>query len=158
MNMVYSFGQTGRFIITEAAVRQLKAYVQKLASQPEAGGAMLGRHLQDSEDLVVDEITLPQRRDKRRRFSFFRSRSHNAVANQRWRETHGKMAYLGLWHTHPELVPEPSSTDLHDWEKASHEDTYDGERLFFLIVGMDEIKVWSKTRAGKIEALMQIGT
>jgi integrative and conjugative element protein (TIGR02256 family) len=155
MNLVYRFGATGRLIISESALGQLRQYVQRAESQPEAGGTLLGRHLLDSSDLAVDEITIPQRNDKRRRFFFFRSISHNDLAIQRWRETNKKMAYLGLWHTHPEAIPTPSQTDLADWEKASSEDTYEGDRLFFIIVGIDEIRVWSKTRTGQVEEILR---
>lgn len=154
MNLVYRFGLECRLIITEAALNQLRAHVQRAENQSEAGGALLGRHLLESSDLVVDEITVPQDKDKRRRFSFFRSKSHNDLANQRWHETNGKMAYLGLWHTHPEAIPTPSQTDLNDWENASNQDAYEGDRLFFAIVGIEEIKVWSKTRTGHIEELL----
>lgn len=153
MNLVYPFGKDSRLIFTQAALGQLKQHIQHTKRHTEAGGALLGRHLNESSDLVIDEITLPQRKDSRRRYSFFRSGSHNDLTNQRWRETGGTMAYLGLWHTHPESVPTPSQTDLHDWEKASREDTYEGDRLFFVIVGIAEIKVWSKARAGCIEEL-----
>lgn len=154
MNVVYRFGTDGRLIFTEAAIHQLRQHVQHTDRQPEAGGTLLGRHLLDSPNLVVDEITVPQRKDKRRRFSFFRSKSHNDLAYQRWRETKGTMAYLGLWHTHPEPAPTPSQTDLKDWENASRGDSYEGDRLFFIIVGTKEIKVWSKTRTGQIEELL----
>jgi integrative and conjugative element protein (TIGR02256 family) len=154
MNLVYRFGADGRLIFIEATITQLRQHVQCSDNQPESGGALLGRHLLDSSNLVVDEITVPQRKDKQRRFSFFRSKSHNDLAIQRWRETKGTMAYLGLWHTHPESVPTPSRTDLNDWEKASFGDSYEGDRLFFAIVGTEEIKVWSKTRTGPIEELL----
>lgn len=153
MNLIYRSAQGGRLIITEAAASQLRDFVQS-ERKPEAGGVLLGRHLIESSDLVVDEVTPPQRRDKRRRFYFFRSKSHSDIALKRWKETNGKMAYLGSWHTHPEHVPIPSRTDLEDWEKASREDTYEGDTLFFIIVGIDEIKVWSKHRCGSIEELI----
>jgi len=153
MNLVYRIGDDRWLIFTQAALDQLKQHIQHTKRQTEAGGALLGRHLHESLDLVIDEITLPQRKDNRRRFSFFRSDTHNDLANQRWRETGGTMAYLGLWHTHPESVPTPSQTDLHDWEKASCEDTYEGDYLFFVIVGIEEMKVWCKTRTGCIEEL-----
>ncbi len=71
----------------------------------EAGGVLLGRHLLDTEDVVVDEVTTPQKSDRRSRFSFFRSKRHNVIAQDRWSEDASTLAYLGSWHTHPERDP-----------------------------------------------------
>ena len=153
MNKIYPFGADGRLIITKAALRTMTAHSQLADSQPESGGVLLGRHLIDSCDIVIDEVTTPQATDKRKRFSFFRSLSHNKKVKQRWNETNGTSAYLGLWHTHPEAVPTPSTTDLNDWNKASKNDEYEGDSLFFIIVGMKEIGVWFKSRLGVIQQL-----
>jgi len=61
-----------------------------------------------------------------------------------------------LWHTHPERDPTPSSVDRRDWEKAVASDTFEGDRLFFPIVGIDRIRVWSKARNGPIEELQEV--
>jgi integrative and conjugative element protein (TIGR02256 family) len=156
MKLIYLFDEGSKLIVTETAVAQLKSYAQQFDFQSEAGGVLLGRHLLESKNIVVDEVTLPQPQDKRGRFSFFRSKKHSDIALRRWHETNSTAAYLGLWHTHPEPVPEPSPTDRTDWNKASKKDSYEGERLFFVIVGTETIKVWSKFRTGKIENLQPI--
>lgn len=145
-----------RLVFADDAVRQLSAHAQQSRWQPEAGGVLLGRHLLDSKDLVVDEVTVPQKEDRRSRFAFFRSRQHGEVARARWAAAKGTTAYLGLWHTHPERDPAPSSVDRRDWDKAVAMDTFEGDRLFFPIVGIDRIRVWSKTRGGPAEELQEI--
>ena len=156
MKLVFHISPEQRLVIAADAVRQLRAHAQRSRHQPEAGGVLLGRHLLDSPDLVVDEVTVPQKEDRRSRFAFFRSRQHGEVARARCAAAKGTTAYLGLWHTHPERDPTPSSVDRRDWEKAVASDTFEGDRLFFPIVGIDRIRVWSKARNGPIEELQEV--
>jgi len=153
MNLVLEFAPKKRVILTEAAVVKLRAHVQTSFSTPEAGGALLGRHLCESDDIVVDEVTIPQKQDRRSRFSFFRSSRHSDVAMVRWKESRGRVAYLGLWHTHPEPFPTPSQTDLTDWKNAIRKDSFEGEKLFFVIVGTEEVGVWIGSRNFEIRKL-----
>lgn len=156
LRLVFQVSAAQRLIFVEEAVKQLRAHSQRSWWQAEAGGALLGRHLLDSENIVVDEITTPQKNDRRSRFSFFRSKQHTFIAQTRWVARDSTMAYLGLWHTHPERDPKPSGVDRRDWENAVAKDTFDGDRLFFPIVGTDRIRVWSKTRGGPIEELVEV--
>lgn len=153
MKLVFKVTSKQRLIITSQAVEQLLVHVQKWCWQREAGGVLLGRHLLDSEDVVVDEITGPQSSDRRTRFSFFRSKKHEHIAKERWLSEANTLAYLGLWHTHPEDSPTPSSVDREDWQQAVTNDAFDGARLFFPIVGRKEIRVWTKSRSGVIREL-----
>lgn len=153
MKLVFKVTSKQRLIITSQAVEQLLAHVQKWCWQREAGGVLLGRHLLDSEDVVVDEVTGPQSSDRRTRFSFFRSKKHEHIAKERWLAEANTIAYLGLWHTHPEDSPTPSSVDRDDWQQAVTNDAFDGARLFFPIVGRKEIRVWTKSRSGVIREL-----
>lgn len=146
MKKIFEFGTNRRLVITENALRALQSHKQESRKQSEAGGAMLGRHLNESPDIVIDELTVPQAQDLRSRFSFFRSSQHSSVATERWKASVGKIAYLGLWHTHPERVPSPSGVDMKDWANAIRKDTYEGDYLFFIIVGTENIGVWSGNR------------
>lgn len=153
MKLVFRVTPKQRLIITEQAVEQMLAHVQRCFWHCEAGGVLLGRHLLDSEDVVVDEVTVPQSTDRRTRFSFFRSKKHETIAKERWEAEASTLAYLGLWHTHPEDSPTPSSVDMSDWVQAVAKDTFDGPRLFFLIVGRKEIRVWTKSCTDSIREL-----
>jgi len=142
-----------RLIIVEHAVEQMQAFAQHRWWDQEAGGILMGRHLLDSYDLVVDEVSTPQDTDRRGRCHFFRSRMHEQVARRRWLEEHNTSAYLGLWHTHPERDPTPSGVDRSDWQQAVAGDTYEGDRLFFPIVGTHCIRVWTLSRRGALREL-----
>lgn len=153
MNLVYRVTPMKRLIIVEHAVEQMLAFAQHRWCAREAGGILMGRHLLDSHDLVVDDVSTPQDSDRRGRCNFFRSRKHELVAHQRWLQEHNTSAYLGLWHTHPERDPAPSSVDRGDWQQAVANDTYEGDRLFFPIVGTHRIRVWTLSRRGAFREL-----
>ena len=157
MKLAFRVTATERLIFVETAVQQMLEFRQRSWWHAEAGGVLLGRHLLDSETLVVDEVSTPQKSDRRSRFSFFRSKRHEAIARNRWAEQMNTMAYLGLWHTHPEADPVPSSVDLRDWQQAVSQDTFDGRRLFFPIVGTERIRVWTLSRGGVFHELKQEG-
>lgn len=155
MKMVFRVTPRQRLILVPGAVEQMQAFAQRRWWNAEAGGVLLGRHLLDSHDVVVDEVTTPQASDRRSRFSFFRSRRHEKLARERWQMQSSTMAYLGLWHTHPESDPTPSGIDRNDWTQAVSRDTYEGNRLFFPIVGTQWIRVWTLSRRGTFRELKQ---
>lgn len=157
MKLVFRVTPTKRLIIVEDAVQRMLKFRQRSWWQAEAGGVLLGRHLLDTDDVVVDEVTTPQNSDRRSRFSFFRSKKHGIIAQSRWSEEASTIAYLGLWHTHPESDPMPSGVDRNDWVQALSSDTFYGDRLFFPIVGIEKIRVWTMTRDGTFYELSEEG-
>lgn len=148
MNLVFRVTPRQRLIIVEHALQQMQAFAQHQLWNSEAGGVLLGRHLLDSYDVVVDEVSTPQKSDRRSRFGFFRSSKHEQVARQRWLQEKSTSAYLGLWHTHPVCDPYPSGVDKRDWHQAVEGDTYEGDRLFFPIIGTRSMRVWTLSRRG----------
>lgn len=153
MKLVYRVTPQQRLILAENALEQMQAFAQLRVADREAGGVLLGRHLLDSYDVVIDEVSTPQRSDRRSRYGFFRSANHEKLARKRWLEENSTSAYLGLWHTHPEPDPTPSSVDQRDWQQAVAGDTYEGDRLFFPIVGTHCIRIWTLNRRGTFREL-----
>ncbi len=133
--------------ISVQVLTSMLAYVQDLPRKKEAGGVLLGRHILDSSDIVVDEITVPMRRDRRGRHYFYRDqRNHQQAIGRVWRESGGTCPYVGEWHTHPEAYPAPSELDLRDWQRKLREDVFTGDTLQFIIVGVDTLRVWEGRR------------
>jgi integrative and conjugative element protein (TIGR02256 family) len=110
---------------------------QVQAEASEAGGVLLGYVRGDH--LEVVEATRPTMWDRRLRYLFERF-PNELIVKARWRATDGKLRYLGEWHTHPESVPYPSSTDLIEWRKKAKE-RVDRRPLLAVIVGVDELHV-----------------
>ena len=108
----------------------------------EAGGLLLGRHLVDSKHLAVDENSVPMQGDKRSRTSFFRGVGHEKYAHACWERSDQTCGYIGNWHTHPEPYPKPSMIDIGDWMNVLEKDVYEGDKLYFIIVGTKELACW----------------
>jgi integrative and conjugative element protein (TIGR02256 family) len=153
-----SFRRAGgrQLLIGPEALRVLREHTQFTAQQPEAGGVLIGRHLLESDDIVVDTVTSPMPGDRQSRYRFFRARArHQAVLDEAWRSSAGTETYLGEWHTHPEVSPTPSGTDWREWQRKLRDDRYSNV-LFFVIVGTHTLSVWEGTPDGTLEALLPL--
>lgn len=117
-------------------------FAQTTVSKPEAGGVLLGRHILDTDDIIIDFVTTPMVEDRQSRYCFFRSElRHQQIIEQTWIDSHETCTYLGEWHTHPEPIPHPSFLDKGTWRRKLMFDQF-SECLFFIIVGTVEISVW----------------
>jgi integrative and conjugative element protein (TIGR02256 family) len=140
----------GRVWLSEAVVPALTSCRQLGPDSPEVGGVVLGRLILDSQDIVIDEITLPTAHDRGRTLSFFRSRGRTQRRiNEAWRESHGTRIYLGEWHTHPQDNPEPSAQDLRNWHRVAGLGVFEQESLLFLIVGRRNVRAWELLRGAE---------
>jgi integrative and conjugative element protein (TIGR02256 family) len=117
-------------------------FVQTNKEAPESGGTLIGRYISGTDDVVVDEITVPLPSDDQTRHTFLRTQaSHQQKIERAWEDSGNTQTYLGEWHTHPEAVPVPSELDQATWIKKLFRDRF-GESLFFLIVGTERIRAW----------------
>jgi len=136
----------GRFQIGPSALAVMRQYVQDAPEKAEAGGILLGRHILGTDDIIVDDVTVPMPGDRRSRFQFFRARRwHQEAINRAWQESSGTCAYLGEWHTHPERYPMLSLVDRLRWQQKLLRDRFT-EPIFFVIVGIAEVRVWEGYR------------
>src|SRR5262249_32155874 len=115
----------GQFEISAGAIKAMIEYRQIDSESKEAGGVLLGRHILGTEDIIVDFVTVPLIGDRRKRYSFFRSRkAHQQAIDHAWEENKGTCVYLGEWHTHPEPLPTPSSDDWQEWRRKLYQDQF----------------------------------
>ncbi len=145
----------GRLKLGAEALGTMDELRQRDPRAPEAGGVLIGRWLLDGDDVVIDLVTRPSSGDRSARTSFHRSRGpHQGAIDAAWRSSGGKQTWLGEWHSHPEANPSPSSVDLHGWARRLRFDRAPGPSLFFVIVGIEQIRVWEGLRSsGRIEPL-----
>ncbi|MFN0139986.1 MAG: Mov34/MPN/PAD-1 family protein [Pyrinomonadaceae bacterium] len=134
----------GIIYISSDPLEELLSFRQLENSTPESGGMILGRIIRDSNDVVIDEITTPDKADKKSRFSFFRRRENaQRQVKKAWSKSKGTCLYLGEWHTHPEDVPSPSTTvDIPNWNRIAERAIYEQDFLVFLIVGRMHSNMW----------------
>lgn len=153
MNVFRRADGAGVFSIGAIPMERMLKHRQDTKKKREAGGVLVGRHLLNGVDMIVDGVTEPLQDDKRSRFSFFRSQQkHQSALDLAWQVSEGTQTYLGEWHTHPEPAPVPSPTDFRDWRRKLREDVYT-DVLFFVIVGTESLCVWEGNRDGDLTEL-----
>ncbi len=153
MNSFMRANGQGVFAIGPIPLERMRTYRQDSRRKAEAGGLLVGRHLLNGVDMIVDGITEPQPGDRRMRFRFFRSAArHQSALDLAWQVSDGTSTYLGEWHTHPEVTPIPSRTDVKTWIRKLRVDVYT-DVLFFVIVGTDALCAWEGNVAGELSEL-----
>ena len=132
MLLTLPFGASDALLLIEPQVLQrLVTFRQVDKSAPESGGILLG--FRRGRHTHVSDVTVPTKRDLRRRMAFFRhATDHQRVATRRWKESGETMDYVGEWHTHPEDDPFPSGVDLQHWREIA---SAASRPMVFLIVG-----------------------
>jgi len=141
--MIFKTINNGKLKISFKALESFYQYQQDEPSKKEAGGLLLGRYIKNSNDIVIDKVTIPFGHDIRKRYFFLKKDlQHQIIIDQEWESSEGTCNYLGGWHTHPERTPSPSSFDIESWRKKIVLDSFDHHSLFFIIVGIEEIKAW----------------
>jgi len=138
-------------------LERLCQFRQLVKDCPESGGVLIGKHLNSGGVLLVDGLTPPQKSDKQGRCEFYRSTEHNRLVNEIWRKSNGHSTYVGLWHSHPEPIPSYSATDKQDWLNALKQSKYEGNRLFFAIVGQTHIRMWMGVKSAFQPKILLIG-
>jgi integrative and conjugative element protein (TIGR02256 family) len=128
--------------IRPQALEKMDQYRQIRWSDKEAGGILIGRILVEDGNYIIDDVSEPMPTDRRSRTRFSRNpEGHQGYFNDVWDREDGRCFYLGEWHTHPQRVPIPSSVDRKDWNRLLTIG-YETGCLFFIIVGIEDLKVW----------------
>ncbi|MBN8587718.1 MAG: Mov34/MPN/PAD-1 family protein [Rhodothermia bacterium] len=141
--MTFQKSDNGFLKISPEALTLMLCYVQDDEHKSESGGILIGRHIIETDDIVIDTVTQPTCFDKQTRFKFFRNKNlHQEILDNHWKNSKHTSTYLGEWHTHPEKYPFPSNIDVKNWNKLVKEIDFFGKSLFFIIVGIDTIKIW----------------
>jgi integrative and conjugative element protein (TIGR02256 family) len=133
----------GAVKIADGALQDFARFAQTSSSSKEAGGVLIGRHILNSKDIVVDAVTTPLPGDRRTRTSYHRhAAGHQEILDRAWAASRGTSVYLGEWHTHPEPTPSPSQIDLKDWNRRLRADIVEAPFILFVIVGQKHVCAW----------------
>ena len=144
--IVFERAGGGRLCLRQKVMTRIQHFVQDAPEKLEAGGLLMGRYLQNCQDVVVDAITVPEPGDKQSRHGFYRAHGrHQAMLSHAWEESAHTCTYLGEWHTHPEQDPTPSAIDRANWIRKLRVDDF-GSHLFFLILGTEAVGLWEGRR------------
>tara|TARA_R110002153_G_scaffold81146_1_gene205856 strand:+ start:293 stop:784 length:492 start_codon:yes stop_codon:yes gene_type:complete len=123
------------FKILPEAFHKMQDYIQDNDTKKEAGGILLGYCL-DENNFIIIEVTIPNKEDKRSRYSFLRANVlHQRFLNRLFKKSNGKSIYLGEWHTHPEDFPTPSELDRKSIVDQIRKSKLNSDKIFALIMG-----------------------
>ncbi|WP_366523399.1 Mov34/MPN/PAD-1 family protein [uncultured Microbulbifer sp.] len=139
--------------ISPNLISELQKWKQVKASSREAGGLLLGFIDLDTEGLLAETATVPGRGDQRSRIKFFRGPRHQKLAIRWNHSTDGRGTQLGLWHTHPEPIPTPSSVDINDCRNVLTNGEFVSNGLLYVIVGIDKVSFWFAKKGRELEHL-----
>lgn len=119
---------------------EISKWLQTENNVPEAGGFLVGYEDNTSNNISLDGLSHPYPLDKRSRIRFNIVDSKHKLFLVKAKVQ--KSYYMGVWHTHPQTMPEPSETDWNDWYDTLNVDRTACEYVFFLIAGTKGARVW----------------
>ncbi len=144
--------------IEEQVIKLIQSMRQKVPSDNESGGMLIGSILTGSSDVVIRDYTLPLKGDYQSRYRFIRKKqSHNALLQKKWEESNKTVMYLGEWHTHPEINPHHSQQDIKNWNNLLSKSNTFSKYLVFIIGGIKFYKIWVGCRNKKDIVLVYKG-
>lgn len=132
MQLRIPLGDSGEMVIlTDAVLEHLQRHQQLRKRDTEAGGQLFGR-IQDK-TITIEEATGPRRSDIRSRYSYIPDRkAEQREINDRFPSG---LHFIGDWHTHPEPIPHPSSTDLDNMRECVRKSRRAVSGFLLVIVG-----------------------
>lgn len=133
MIRIFFYPDAARYVLfTEPALIHMYAHTQRHPWQKEAGGEIFSMY-PGSAGLIIHSATGPNSNDRRRRNSW-NPDIKAADLNRQTEFAQGKHA-VGLWHTHPEPFPSPSTQDRKTTQEYLATFNSDRSRYLMVIVG-----------------------
>ena len=126
--------------ILEVVFEQIGEWIQIDENASESGGFILGYKHKETGNISLEYLTVPQPLDIRDRVYFKIKDPRHQILLLRAKSR--KSYYMGVWHTHPQKIPTPSGIDLADWTDTLLQDKSACEYIFFLIAGIQTIRIW----------------
>lgn len=120
--------------------KKMNKWIQVFVDNTEAGGFVVGYQHKITGNISLVNVSCPFDDDIRERDSFtLKDKNHVQFLSDQ-EKIHNY--YMGIWHTHPQNNPIPSKFDWYDWYKTLKTDKTACEYIFFIIVGINETRVW----------------
>ena len=123
------------FELRSAVADTFDRYIQ-LPGENEAGGILLGEIYPDQNLIRVVEATVPTRADRATATTWHRDTdSANKHIHRAWRDSDGRVQYIGEWHTHAQRHPRPSGRDRQTRNELVREPGLVTDWLLLAIIG-----------------------
>lgn len=126
--------------VLSTALCEMYQWIQDSYEKPESGGYIVGYRHKETGNVSLEAVSHPYALDVKNRIRFQIKDSHHILFLKKARCN--KSYYMGVWHTHPQQIPVPSSIDWVDWEESLKEEKSGCEYIFFVIIGIKEWRVW----------------
>lgn len=137
--MTFSY-QNYKIKISKSVLDQIYQYRQTSCLSSESGGVLIGRQIISTGNLIIDHCTVPMPLDVCKRTRYLRKDPKHIEFFTTLRQRENNIyAYVGEWHTHPELIPSYSSMDLRNWQRIGKESSMSH---FHLIAGIKALRIW----------------
>ena len=126
--------------ISDKVITNMQLYLQNKPLIKEAGGVLIGYKVRGFDEIIVEDLSLPDEDDGRSVIEFVRKSILHILKVKR--ASLSKSFCIGNWHTHPCAIPIPSSTDLSTWKEELIECKSSFGFQIYIICGIDGFKVW----------------
>ena len=103
----------------------------------EYGGILVGRYSDDLKTCFIEETILPSKH-KSSRYVFERGKEGLVEKLTEYYNQQPKLIYIGEWHTHPDSLPIPSSTDKQAMKKIAGDDNVKINSPVLMILGISK--------------------
>ena len=126
--------------ILSSVFEEMSRWLQRKSEDCEGGGYIVGYKHSKTDNISLESVSHPYPKDSRNRIRFNIVDSKHKlflVKSQR-----RKSYYMGVWHTHPQTIPEPSGIDWNDWYETLSIDRTACRYAFFIIAGTEGARVW----------------
>ena len=129
----------------------LENFTQCKSTDPEAGGIILGKIIDNQINIL--KLSIPTSLDRSSRRNFERNKlGAQIILDYEFHNSNGQLVYLGEWHTHPESNPTPSKTDLQMLRRQFKDNSLNTDFLILLIKGIKSLYIGIINDDGYVEA------
>ena len=126
--------------VLDSVIEEICKWIQDDDTKPESGGYIVGYQHEYTGNITLEKASPPFDADKKSRIHFaIKDKRHRTFLKKASRK---KSYYMGVWHTHPQTDPYPSSIDWTDWKETLRLDKTGCQFVFFIIAGTENWKLW----------------
>jgi integrative and conjugative element protein (TIGR02256 family) len=126
--------------VLSPVLNEMYQWIQDADGKPESGGYIVGYQHKETGHISLETVSHPYTLDTKSRIRFnIKDPRHILFLKKAERNN---SYYMGVWHTHPQMIPCPSSIDWKDWTDSLKKEKTGCEYIFFVIVGIKEWRVW----------------
>lgn len=119
---------------------EISKWIQDEIRKPESGGYIIGYQHRLTGNISLEAVSHPYNLDLKTRIHFDIRDPQHIVFLKRAQKC--ESYYMGVWHTHPQDYPIPSSIDWDDWNETLRSDKTGSQYVFFIIAGISQWRLW----------------